>query len=565
MLAQRHPILRADPPGRLRRQWLAAGVAVLVAIAVAVAVVGLRNARQGGVPAGSATPPARSAAAMAYDSTAGVTVMFGGTSASGAILNDTWEWNGSAWSSPTTAGGPGALLNPTMSDDPADGGVLLLGAPEMAPVAPRPTVCGIGGGSGSGSGSGSVGVSGTANATSASAGPTVSAGVVPGGANGSNPIPPCSALAPAAPQTWLFTEQGWSRVSTAVPAAAGAEPPDGARLAYDAASAQVVAVWLSLSPCPPPLENGSGMLPAFMCPLPAMGAPTGTPASVAPALATDVPGASTVVPGAAPLIPCQPTSCLVAPPRPCIATSFPAVPCGGFAPEVSTWTWSRGRWTAHAQQAAPAGAEDALLAGDANGGLILLTESLPTIPFCVHPAVGCTPTVPAMSATTWTWRGAAWDTTTGGPAGADGPSLAGAHLAQAGGEMVVVTAAGQTWTRDGAGWKRQTDSGPGPRTGVAMAGGPSSTAVLFGGIADPSKAGYVRGVSRPGGDTWVWNGSAWRSAGGAAPGTPAPVPSCPPGGTIQCTIPPASLGVPYPVPAPLHTPLATLLPSPSPG
>src|ERR1035437_7877620 len=196
--------------------------------------------------------------------------------------------------------------------------------------------------------------------------------------------------------TWLFTEQGWSRVSTAVPAAAGAEPPDGARLAYDAASAQVVAVWLSLSPCPPPLENGSGMLPAFMCPLPAMGAPTGTPAAVAPALATDVPGASTVVPGAAPLIPCQPTSCLVAPPRPCIATSFPAVPCGGFAPEVSTWTWSRGRWTAHAQQAAPAGAEDALLAGDANGGLILLTESLPTIPFCVHPAVGCTPTVPAM-------------------------------------------------------------------------------------------------------------------------------------------------------------------------
>jgi hypothetical protein len=565
VLAGGDRIVNADARGRPWRQWLAAGVAVLVAIAAAVAVVGLRNARQAGGTAGSATPPARSGAAMAYDSTAGVTVMFGGRSASGAILNDTWEWNGSGWSSATTAGGPGALLSPTMSDDPADGGVLLLGAPEIAPVAPQPGVCGIGGGSVSGSGSGSVGVGGTGSATSAVAGPTVSAGVVPGGAIGSNPIPPCAALVPAAvQQTWLLTAQGWSHVGTAAAATAGNEPPGGAPLAYDAASTEVVAVWLSLSPCPPPLENGSGMLPAFMCPLPAMAAPTGTPASLAPALATDVPGGTTVVPGAAPLIPCQPTSCLVAPARPCIATSFPAVPCGGFAPKVSTWTWSHGRWTAHAQQAAPAGAEDALLAGDANGGLILLTESLPTIPFCVHPAVGCTPTVPAMIATTWTWRGAAWDTTTGGPAGADGPPLAGAHLAQAGGEMVVVTAAGQTWTRDGAGWKRQTDSGPGPRTGVAMAGAPSSTVVFFGGIADPSKAGYLLGVSRPGGDTWVWNGSAWRSAGGAAPGTPAPVPSCPPGVTIQCVGPPAS-GIPYPVPAPPHTPLATLLPSPSPG
>jgi hypothetical protein len=537
VLAQGHHILRADAPGRLRRQWLAAGVAVLVAIAVAVAVVGLRNAREGGVPAGSATPPARSAAAMAYDSTAGVTVMFGGRSASGAILNDTWEWNGSAWSSPTSVGGPGALLNPTMSDDPADGGVLLLGAPEMVPVAPRPTVCGIGGGSVSGSGSGSVGVSGTVNATSASAGPTVTAGVVPGGAIGSGPVPPCSALAPAAPQTWLFTPQGWSRVSTAVPAAG--EPPDGARLAYDAASAQVVAVLLNRSPCPSPLDSGSGMHPQIMCPLPAVGAATGNPSSVAPGVTSIAPCPSI-------------TPCVVAPARPCIATSFPAIPCGGFTAEVVAWTWSHGRWTAHDQQAAPADAEDAVLAGDGNGGVILIIERLPAIPFCVHPAVGCTPTVPAMTVTAWTWRGTSWDTTTGGFAGAGGPYLAGAKVAQAGSEMVVLTAAGQTWTRDGAGWKRQTDTGPGPRIAVAMAAGPSNTVVLFGGITAPSATGSILGGGRPGGDTWVWDGSTWRSAGGAAPGTPAPVASCPPGVKIECVAPPPS-GVPY-MPGPAGSP-----------
>src|SRR5690349_10647878 len=39
---------------------------------------------------------ARDAAAMAYDSNRGLTVLFGGLDSSGT-LNDAWEWNGASW------------------------------------------------------------------------------------------------------------------------------------------------------------------------------------------------------------------------------------------------------------------------------------------------------------------------------------------------------------------------------------------------------------------------------------------------------------------------------------
>ena len=52
-------------------------------------------------------PPARSGAAMAYDSTHSQTVLFGGQGAGGIqqglipYLNDTWLWNGSNWTAAT--------------------------------------------------------------------------------------------------------------------------------------------------------------------------------------------------------------------------------------------------------------------------------------------------------------------------------------------------------------------------------------------------------------------------------------------------------------------------------
>src|ERR1044071_2099979 len=43
-------------------------------------------------------PSARSAPAMVWDDLRQCAVVFGGLSGTNAILNDTWEWNGSAWS-----------------------------------------------------------------------------------------------------------------------------------------------------------------------------------------------------------------------------------------------------------------------------------------------------------------------------------------------------------------------------------------------------------------------------------------------------------------------------------
>lgn len=54
----------------------------------------------------SASPPGRTAPALAYDSTRGTVVMFGG-GGSAAALGDTWEFDGSTWTQ-TSTGGPSA-------------------------------------------------------------------------------------------------------------------------------------------------------------------------------------------------------------------------------------------------------------------------------------------------------------------------------------------------------------------------------------------------------------------------------------------------------------------------
>ncbi|MFQ5599157.1 MAG: T9SS type A sorting domain-containing protein [Candidatus Krumholzibacteriia bacterium] len=59
-------------------------------------------------------PSARSAYAMAYDASRGVTILFGGADAAGTRLGDTWQWDGSAWT----------LLAPASSPSPRSGAVM---------------------------------------------------------------------------------------------------------------------------------------------------------------------------------------------------------------------------------------------------------------------------------------------------------------------------------------------------------------------------------------------------------------------------------------------------------
>src|ERR1700682_2384742 len=72
------------------------------------------------------SPSARSFIAMAYDSTHGQVVLFGGTKGYGKV-GDTWVWDGSNWTEKFPLNSPPARFAPTMAYDSAHGQVVLFG------------------------------------------------------------------------------------------------------------------------------------------------------------------------------------------------------------------------------------------------------------------------------------------------------------------------------------------------------------------------------------------------------------------------------------------------------
>jgi hypothetical protein len=81
-----------------------------------------------------ASPPARALHAMAYDSARGVSVMFGGGTNSNANspMGDTWEWDGTHWTQKCTAAAcsgtaPPARIAPSMAFDGKNGRTVLFG------------------------------------------------------------------------------------------------------------------------------------------------------------------------------------------------------------------------------------------------------------------------------------------------------------------------------------------------------------------------------------------------------------------------------------------------------
>lgn len=71
-------------------------------------------------------PSGRTLAAMAYDAGRGVTVLFGGEDGVN-LLADTWEWDGTNWTLRTLAAAPSARTSHTMAYDVARGRVVLFG------------------------------------------------------------------------------------------------------------------------------------------------------------------------------------------------------------------------------------------------------------------------------------------------------------------------------------------------------------------------------------------------------------------------------------------------------
>jgi hypothetical protein len=65
---------------------------------------------------------------MAYDSLHQQTVLFGGTN--GAVLNDTWVWDGANWTEKSPQTSPRARVYPVMAFDSAHGQVVMFGGQE---------------------------------------------------------------------------------------------------------------------------------------------------------------------------------------------------------------------------------------------------------------------------------------------------------------------------------------------------------------------------------------------------------------------------------------------------
>ena len=91
------------------------------------------------VAVGDVTPPPRSGAAGVYDSVDGLVLLFGGLDASGTVLGDTWNYAGGTW---TQLGGSGFVApsprsNAAVAFDPSDAITVLFGgqSASMGPLA----------------------------------------------------------------------------------------------------------------------------------------------------------------------------------------------------------------------------------------------------------------------------------------------------------------------------------------------------------------------------------------------------------------------------------------------
>jgi hypothetical protein len=550
--ASRPPAAERHDGGSRWPQELASVLAVLVALAGAGTFLALRNARQNGVATqAGGSPAARSGAAMAYDSTAGTTVMYGGTGARGALLRDTWLWDGGSWSSPVHAGAPGPMAVAHMSDDPADSGVLLVGIPALAGA----------GGSGGGVTGCAVGASGTgsANPGTVTTGPPPAFTGAPGATGGApsvvapSMIPrpstsPCPTVVMPAVQTWVFNAQGWHRVD----AAAGAVlPSSNAQLAYDGASGDVIAVAAAYYPCGGPLAAGTATQPFIPCEQPlASGAPT------ASGTGHSGPAGSTAAPAV-----CTTNACPITG-VPCRETSAPALPCGAGA-GVSTWVWSGGRWSMRRTSVPASAVALAALSGSGGRRATLIVDTWSPLAPCLGPAVACR-SLPAVTSPTlevWTWNGAAWSPSAGGLGQGSGLSLLGSSATAVGTRMVAVGPDGSTRVLDLSSGAVTAGGSVTPRSGEAIAEGPNGTVVLFGGMGAVSSKtfGVTAESAAPGSDTWRWNGR-WVHVAGTAPAVVTLPTACPgAGSTVNgCVIPPAggSPGVSI-LPAPAATPTPT--------
>lgn len=72
-------------------------------------------------------PPYRVTSSMVYDNASAGVLLFGGSSQSGRVLNDTWLFHGGSWSNASAGASPPARSEEAIAYDPVDSGVVVFG------------------------------------------------------------------------------------------------------------------------------------------------------------------------------------------------------------------------------------------------------------------------------------------------------------------------------------------------------------------------------------------------------------------------------------------------------
>lgn len=478
---------------RLSRPVVGIGVVVVIGAALG-AVFGIRAVAGSGSAPAAAQPSARTGAAMAYDAADQSIVLFGGQNRSRG-LDDTWTWDGSAWTQQHPATSPPALDSAQMTYDPASHELVLVGTEQPA-GSNQPIACSSGSGSASSGSSGSssskTGVPPTASIPNTTPMPSATAK-----ATGSPSVVCGTSLAPRT-ETWFWNGSDWSKFAGSTPLVDFAS----LTLATDPVAGQVV-----LFTRGPFAEPGvSTAEPALACPLENAATPDGQP-----------------------MCPYQ--------------SSF------GLA-----WTWSGHVWTE-----LPGGngtsafnlmgasiVDDAVsgkLATFSDGEFVAPIPAPPTCQGCVSNAPVPLPAFSCCSGIENAWNGTSWKklaTFSNGPS-TSGVAFVGDPSAHS---DVLLAADGATWVWNGS-WKHLHPAGTPPIDSGAASAYDAATGevVLFGGYGTTSRATGLYD------QTWTWDGSDWAQRGGTSgPSVTFPIPSpisVPPGlpcEPIQAPKPP--LGAP---------------------
>lgn len=546
--------------GERRLRPLAAALVLPLLMLVIGGGLQLRAHFTGGSGGDGATPPARYAAAMAFDAAhGGQVVLFGGRTADGSVLGDTWTWDGSSWTQQHPRQSPPARGNAAMAFDAAHGVVVLYG-----------------------------------------------------GSGGQTRYPPLSSQpqleANPEQETWTWDGSNWHQVSTG-------HRPDGQviGMAYDEKRSQLLLVNRSYGMAMATAGGGAVFHGTnHSVPVPA---PLPTPVSTSATAVGEASGGSfSLQQGPAQSVPAQPVQANSVPQNPGPPTQVvpvPMPPVQVSPPEQQTWTWTGSDWkrlastpgTSGFQATSPPAWDDAakrvvMLSSDDGGGCVASTQwqviqdvhapgvvsgtagsggasrsagwsgyaplpaasaaatpgaivptSPPTsvpVPQGVHPCVtmgegsigsptsgvhcsGC-PMAHQVS-----WDGSAWRETALG----NGVAILGAEQLVADpatGRLIAVDSE-RTWTWNGSKWTQHLNpTGLRQRGSFALAADTAHhVVVLFGG----RPFGNTQNTAAA--DTWTWNGTAWTHVAGTVP---------PPAETFSLhAIPPTMIPVTPPVSA----------------